>query len=92
MNDRDKAARRINYRGRYRGMREMDRLMGCFLDQYDVINLSTAEIEILEAFVNESDPVLENWIKNPKTAPALYHGLIANIVSVNARAVNSAVA
>ncbi len=53
--------KRLIYRARHRGTKEMDLLMGRFADTH-VPNMSTEDLARFEALLEESDPVLYDWI------------------------------
>jgi antitoxin CptB len=65
------ARKRLLYRGRHRGMREMDILLGGFaerhLDGFDCDQLARFGV-LLEL----SDPDLYNWISGREPVPAEY--------------------
>ena len=67
--DTDFRRRRLRYRAWHRGIREMDLLMGRFVDA-ELDALSTAEISGLEALLDIPDPELFAWLTEQAPVPA----------------------
>lgn len=60
--------RRILFRAWHRGMREMDILLGQFADSH-IAKLSEAELDQLEALMDEPDPEIFKWLTGAAPLP-----------------------
>ena len=67
----DSRPRRALYRAWHRGMREMDLVLGRFVDS-EVAVLADAEIDDLEALMEVPDPELYLWIAGTADVPGNY--------------------
>ncbi len=65
-----------------RGMRELDLLIGRFVEER-LESLSNAELEHLEALLFENDVSVFDWITGMADCPERYRGLIAEIRRVS---------
>ena len=59
--------KRAVYRATYRGTKEMDWLLGKFVEQ-TIATMNESELETLEALLLLPDPQLENWFVGKDTA------------------------
>ena len=67
MNNKDILKKKIIYRSKHRGMKEMDLLLGNFVKKY-VNLLNKDELYELESLLNIDDEVLYKWyLNNEKT-------------------------
>ena len=69
MEDLDKRRRRLRYRAWHRGTREMDLVLGRFVDS-ELPGLSDSELAELESLMEAPDPELFAWILGQAAAPA----------------------
>jgi antitoxin CptB len=67
--DLDPRRRRLLYRARHRGTREMDLLMGSFCEA-EIGEFSAEEVETFEQLIEVPDRTLYQWIVDPFTTPA----------------------
>ena len=65
----DTRRRRILFRARHRGMREMDVIMGRFVDA-EIDRLSDAELDALELLLDAQDQEAFSWICGTLAVPA----------------------
>jgi antitoxin CptB len=61
--------KRLRYRAWHRGTKEMDLILGPFADAH-VDLYDTAQLDRLEALMNEEDPPLLTWVMGQATPPA----------------------
>ena len=61
--------KRILYRSRHRGTREMDFLLGGFTERY-LADFDDGQLERFGAILELSDPDLYNWIAGREQVPA----------------------
>ncbi len=61
--------RRLRYRAWHRGTREMDLMLGPFVDAH-MEGLEGPELDRLEALIDEDDTDLLTWVMNYEPAPA----------------------
>lgn len=61
--------KRLNYRSRHRGTKEMDILLGAFADRY-LSDFSAAQLDRFEGLLQNSDPDLYGWISGQDSVPA----------------------
>jgi antitoxin CptB len=61
--------RRLRFRARHRGMREMDLLMGSFVDA-ELDTLSAADVTGLDALLDIPDADLSAWLTGQAPVPA----------------------
>ena len=76
--ERDLKCRSIRVRSKRRGLRELDLLIGRFVEER-LEDLSDAELEHLEALLFEIDDSVFNWITGMADCPDRYFGLVAEI-------------
>lgn len=69
--DLDVRRRRILYRSWHRGTREMDLLMGQFVDA-EIATLTDAELDELELLIEVPDRDLFSWLTGTVDAPSNY--------------------
>jgi antitoxin CptB len=67
----DDRRKRLRFRAWHRGTREMDLVLGRFVDAH-VVSLSDDEIVLLEALMEVPDPELYLWIAGTADVPANY--------------------
>ncbi len=67
----DERRRRILFRARRRGMREMDLVLGAFADAY-LPTLTEAELEEVEAWLDLPDPEILSWLTGGVPIPARF--------------------
>jgi antitoxin CptB len=67
--DREVRRRRIRFRAWHRGMREMDLLMGGFVDAA-LAGLSDAELDEIEHLLDLPDPQVFAWLAGMEEVPA----------------------
>lgn len=60
--------KRIHFRCWHRGTREMDFLLGRFADAA-LAEMSEGELDDFEAFLNNSDPDIYNWVSGQEIPP-----------------------
>ena len=65
----DERRKRILFRAWHRGTREMDLLMGRFTDAF-VATMADSDLDIMEALLDEPDPVLSDWITGVSGIPS----------------------
>ena len=65
----DPRRKRILFRAWHRGMREMDLVMGRFVEAH-VDAMSDAELDQIEALIDELDADLLNWVTGAAEVPA----------------------
>jgi antitoxin CptB len=65
----DDRRKRLRFRAWHRGTREMDLVLGRFVDAH-VASLSDAEIDDLEALMEAPDPELYLWVAGTADVPA----------------------
>jgi len=63
MNELDSLKKKILYRANYRGTKEMDIMLGNFVDQY-IDKLSLLELNDLNKFLNYEDELIYNFYQN----------------------------
>ena len=61
--------KRLRYRAWHRGTKEMDLVLGPFADAH-VENFDEAQLDRLEALMNEEDPPLLTWVLGQAEPPA----------------------
>ncbi|AKK20670.1 succinate dehydrogenase assembly factor 2 [Candidatus Liberibacter africanus] len=64
--------RKIIYRCWRRGTREMDLILGSFVDQF-ILELSPMELDMLESMIEEDDSNLFKWFTGVEKAPKRLH-------------------
>ena len=67
----DPRRRRLLYRAWHRGTREMDLVMGRFMDSA-IEGFSDAELDEVERWIDLPDPQLYAWVSGEQAAPADY--------------------
>ena len=60
MNKLDTIKRKIKYRSEYRGIKEMDLLLGKFVNKY-IDSFDEKELKLLESLLSIDDDILSNW-------------------------------
>lgn len=74
--------KRLYFRSRHRGTKELDALLGRFAERY-LGSLTAAELDQYEALLAESDPDLFNWITGSMPPPSAYDtGVLARLAEV----------
>jgi antitoxin CptB len=61
--------KKLRYRAWHRGTKEMDLILGPFADA-NVDRFDSAELDRLEALMNEEDPPLLTWVMGQAEPPA----------------------
>ena len=67
--DREIRLKRLRMRAWRRGMKEMDLILGGFVDKH-AASLTTADMDALEVLMNRQDQQLFSWISQGIAAPA----------------------
>jgi antitoxin CptB len=67
----DERRRRILFRARRRGLREMDIALGAFTDAH-LLELDEAELGEVEAWLDLPDPEILSWLTGGVTIPARF--------------------
>lgn len=67
----DPRRRRILFRARRRGLREMDLALGAFADQH-LAGLDEADLEEVEAWLDLPDPEILSWLTGQAPLPARF--------------------
>ncbi len=71
--------RRAIYRATHRGTKELDWLIGRFVEKH-VAGMSDGQMDLLERFLTVPDPELHAWIMKPGEVPASeFAGLVGTI-------------
>jgi len=78
---RDTRLRRLTMRSMRRGIKEMDIILMRFAAA-QLEQMSQQELDIYDAFLEENDQDLYQWVTGQTEAPASYFGLITRIRSV----------
>lgn len=65
----DTRRKRMLFRARHRGIKEMDILLGSFADRH-LAGFDAAELDVFEALLEESDHDLLAWIVGDTPVPA----------------------
>jgi antitoxin CptB len=68
LSDLDDRRKRLRFRAWHRGMREMDLVLGRFVDS-EIVTLLDTEIDDLEALMEAPDPELYLWIAGTAEVP-----------------------
>ncbi len=79
--ERDRKRRSIRVRSMRRGMRELDILIGGFVEER-LESLSDEELDNLQALLFETDVAVLDWIVGASECPERYLGLVAAIREV----------
>ncbi len=61
--------RRALFRATHRGTKEMDWLLGRFVEA-GIETWTADELDVLEVLIEESDPDLQAWVLDPALAPS----------------------
>lgn len=69
----DERLRRLRFRAWHRGTREMDYMMGCFIDRFGA-EWSEAEIAWFTALLDEEDPDVMAWAMGTEPVPERFAG------------------
>ena len=75
--------KRLRIRSWRRGIREMDLILGGFFDRAGA-QLSTAELDLYEALLEENDHDIYQWFAGSAAPPETYAGLIDRIAEARA--------
>jgi antitoxin CptB len=67
--DLDIRRRKALYRSWHRGMREVDLILGSFADG-EIARLDDAELDLLEALMDEADGDILKWVTGEQAVPA----------------------
>ncbi len=82
----DPRRRRILFRARRRGLREMDLALGSFADEH-LERLTNAELAEVEAWLDLPDPDILSWLTAEAPVPARFDtSLFAKLVEAPRRA------
>ncbi|GGE39124.1 succinate dehydrogenase assembly factor 2 [Actibacterium pelagium] len=76
--------KRLRMRAWHRGMKEMDLLLGNFVDAR-IEGMTDAQIDHLEELMGEEDQDLYAWISGNRPGPAKYADLMAEIINVTSK-------
>ena len=80
MTDLDDARRkRLRFRSRHRGTREMDLLLGRFADRH-LAGLSERQLADYEALLEVGDPDLYGWISGKAAVPSRYDTAVLQLI------------
>lgn len=80
MTDLDDARRkRLRFRSRHRGTREMDLLLGRFADRH-LAGLSERQLADYEALLEVGDPDLYGWIAGKAAVPSRYDTAVLQLI------------
>ena len=80
MNELENLKKKIIYRANYRGTKEMDILLGKFVDKY-INSLSVDDLEDLFKFLNLEDEIIYNFYNNQKKDNNIKKNKITEIFS-----------
>ena len=80
MNELENLKKKIIYRANYRGTKEMDILLGKFVDKY-INNLSKDDLEDLFDFLNLEDEIIYNFFISKKKDKVIKNNNISEIFS-----------
>ena len=61
--------KRLTYRARHRGMKELDLLIGGFADRH-LAELSAAQLDRFEALLDVPEPLMYRWLMGHERPPA----------------------
>jgi len=75
--------KRLHMRSMRRGTKEMDILLMRFAEAH-LAGLSSSELDLYEAFLEENDQDLYIWISGQDAAPEKYGALVARIAAASA--------
>lgn len=80
----DTLKRKIRHQCYYRGTRELDLILRCFIASIDLsIDDMDFDWHVLEQFLEEPEPVLTDWlIHKHDTVPQFYQSIVAYITKV----------
>ena len=67
----DNRRKRILYRGWHRGMRELDLILGSYLD-FHIASISDEKLDELEILLDIPDSELYNWLSGNVSIPAIW--------------------
>jgi antitoxin CptB len=74
--------KRLTYRSWHRGCKETDIVLGHYCERH-IATLSDAELALFEAFLDEDDSEIWNWLTEKIACPKLeYSNLIAQLRTV----------
>ncbi len=74
--EREKREKRVRIRAWRRGTKEMDLILGPFADRA-LTDLTDADLDALEALMDEGDNDLYTWVSGSECAPDKYAGTLA---------------
>ena len=67
----DERRKRILYRGWHRGMRELDLILGSYLDSH-ISNIPDQKLDELEILLEVPDSELYNWLSGTVVIPSIW--------------------
>ena len=67
--DLERRRRRLAFRARHRGMKELDLLIGGFADRH-LAELSAAQLDRFEALLDLPEPLMYSWLMGQERPPA----------------------
>lgn len=73
----DARRRRASFRAHHRGTKEMDWLLGKFVD-VKLADMADADLDLFEQLIQLPDPDLQGWILDPTT---LHDRAFANLIA-----------
>ena len=76
--------RKLMYRSRHRGCKEMDLILSDFVKNYVIIS-DQDTLQKLEDFLNENELEIRQWILETKDIPTKYQKLVRNITTFNSQ-------
>ena len=75
----DARRKRLRFRSRHRGTREMDLLLGRFADRH-LAGLSERQLADYEALLEVGDPDLYGWISGEAAVPSCYDTAVLQLI------------
>lgn len=72
---REHRLKRMKMRAWHRGMKEMDFILGRFSDD-NLSTLEEADLDALDALMEENDQDLYKWVSGQEEAPAVHQPLV----------------
>lgn len=79
--DRATRIKRLRIRSWRRGIKEMDLILGGFVDRGGLVQLSDAELDLYDQMLTENDQDLYFWASGQGVAPDAYRTLLGEIVA-----------
>ena len=71
--------KRLRYRSVHRGMKEMDLILGAFIDRH-LESLSAAELDQYETLLRGNDPDLWAWIVGRTSVPSPHDNAVIKLL------------